>query len=210
MKLTLDRPARLLLLSNAATIAIALWEGWTLSETMWVYWWQNIVIGFFTVLRLLRLGETVSEGEVTVNGRPVKTPAAAKWFLPGFFVIHYGLFHLAYYHFLSIGNPLPEGVDLLSMGVCIGGFLVHHAVSYRENFVEDLKRRSDAGAVMTQPYRRVTPMHLTIIFGSFFARDSVWGLLLFLCLKTAADVSMHLAEHGKLQLDRSQGREGAG
>lgn len=197
MTITLERPARFLLLSNAATIAIALFEGWNVSEVMWIYWAQSVVIGCFNVPRLLRLGEFPAEGE-GMNGRPVSPSVASKWFGAIFFAFHYGFFHFVYFFLLSSAHPLPGSSDLLSMGACVAVFAVNHAISYRENVGEDLRRRRDVGAVMMFPYKRIMPMHLTLIFGSLFASGSPWTLLLFLSLKTGADLSMHLVEHGKL------------
>jgi len=197
MTFNIDRSARYLLLSNIATIAIALYEGWNVSEVMWVYWCQSVVIGIFNVFRLYRVGG-LDTGEVRPDGRPVEMPFFARLIFPAFFAVHYGIFHLVYYSFLSTGKSLPEGADLLSMAACVGVFIVNHAISYRANAADDLVRRPDLGSVMMYPYKRIMPMHLTIIFGSFFAQDSPWKLLLFLSLKTAADLSMHLVEHGKV------------
>jgi hypothetical protein len=45
------------------------------------------------------------------------------------------------------------------------------------------------------PYGRIIPMHFTIIFGGWFGAESTGALLIFLVLKTLADVIMHMAEH---------------
>jgi hypothetical protein len=199
MSITLERSARFLILSNVATIAIALFEGWSAPEVMLVYWSQSVVIGFFNVLRITRLGE-FSTGGMRMNNRPLQPTPAAKRSVATFFAFHYGLFHLVYFVFLVADGAVPRGADLISFAVCVAGFVVNHAISYRENAAEDLKRRPNIGSMMFFPYVRIIPMHLTIIFGSMFAPDSAWALVLFLSLKTGADVVMHLIEHGKFSL----------
>jgi hypothetical protein len=197
MNFTLERPARFLLLSNIATITIALFEGWSPAEVMLVYWSQIVVIGFFNVLRMFRLGEFSTDG-VGMNNQPVQPTPATKRSMAIFFAFHYGFFHFIYFAFLAADGALPRGVDLIPVAVCVAGFVVNHAVSYRENAEEDLKRRPNIGSMMFFPYVRIIPMHLTIIFGSIFAPGSAWALVLFLSLKTGADLVMHLIEHGKL------------
>lgn len=204
MTFTLERPARLLLLSNAATIAIALLDGWTASEVMWVYWFQSVAIGFFNVLRILRLGGLPPGG--AGRGGPGDAPArTTSWSSAVFFAVHYGFFHFGYFIFLAAGGGVPGALDLLLLGICAGGFLVNHAVSYRENVEDDLRRRPRVESVMFYPYLRIIPMHVTIIFGGTLAGGSTWALLLFLSLKTAADLAMHLVEHGKLAIAMRRG-----
>ena len=197
MSFTLERPARYLLLSNIGTIGIALLEGWSASEVMWVYWFQSLVIGSFNVLRMLQLGEFSTEG-VKMNHRPVPPTPATKRSMATFFAFHYGFFHLVYFFFLSAGGRFPAGSDLIGLAVCVVGFVVNHTVSFRENVENDLRRRPNIGSIMFFPYARIVPMHLTIIFGSMLAPDSAWALVLFLSLKTGADLVMHLVEHGRL------------
>ena len=48
---------------------------------------------------------------------------------------------------------------------------------------------------MALPYARIIPMHLTLIFGSLLAIQSARELVLFLSLKTLADLSMHMVKH---------------
>ena len=46
------------------------------------------------------------------------------------------------------------------------------------------------------PYARIIPMHLTILLGSYFVGGAEGTLIIFLALKTLADVLMHMIEHG--------------
>ena len=93
-------------------------------------------------------------------------------------------------------DPLP-GTPVVGIGVCVLTFLVNHAFSYAQNKERDAKRVPNIGTIMFFPYARIIPMHLTIIFGSHFAKASTGDLVLFLGLKTVADVIMHMVEHAE-------------
>jgi hypothetical protein len=51
------------------------------------------------------------------------------------------------------------------------------------------------GTLMFFPYARVVPMHLLIVLAASLGSESVTALLIFLLLKTGADVIMHMVEH---------------
>jgi hypothetical protein len=58
---------------------------------------------------------------------------------------------------------------------------------------------------MFYPYVRIIPMHIMIVLGSRFLGDNTLALVMFLLLKTAADVAMHIIEHAM-----ARGRQGVG
>jgi len=59
------------------------------------------------------------------------------------------------------------------------------------------EKKQNIGRVLFSPYARIIPMHLTILFGwiVFNALGEKVALVLFLILKTIADVIMHVREH---------------
>jgi hypothetical protein len=125
-----------------------------------------------------------------------------------FFAIHYGIFHLVYYFFI-VESGLFGVLDVTSPGIWVscGLFFINHLFSYLyyrnempydENFMME---------TFTGPYIRIIPMHFTIIFGAIvFMVLGIIGiestlpvLVLFLLLKTAADVATHLHKHPGFQ-----------
>ena len=60
------------------------------------------------------------------------------------------------------------------------------------NKVADEQKTQNIGRMMFSPYARIIPMHLIIIFGAFLGKSS---LIIFLLLKTAADIVMHSVKH---------------
>ena len=198
----------LLLVSNAVTILLATTQHWNLLALMWVYWFQNIVIGFFNFVRIRRLKEFSTEG-FSINGHPAEPTQETKNHVARFFLLHYGGFHLAYFIFLlvfsqtgmfSSGDENAFGpADLKYIVLAAALFLGNHVFSYFYNRPRDTGRQN-IGSLMFYPYARVIPMHLTIVLGFFLGSR----LLFFLLLKTLADVIMHVVEHRVLLKGEAQ------
>ena len=188
-----EQSALFLVLANFFTIAIALWERWDLSQLMWIYWGQSVVIGFFNWRRICCLKQFSTDG-FSINDVPAKPTKETQQQTATFFVLHYGFFHFGYFIFLfTMWSDLarPEVFGIIA---CIVVFAANHRFSFRHNLKADLARKPNIGTIMFFPYARIIPMHLTIIFGSI-APQSTKTLVLFLGLKTLADLVMHLVEH---------------
>jgi hypothetical protein len=180
-----------LLLSNLAVMVVVLLEGWSLAAVMVIYWYQSVIIGVFTLLRMMSVRMIITETPV---------PAGHFWIvkaiLGGFFALHYGLFHFGYYEFLrgSFGQVDPGWLRMF-----IALFVANHLFSFFHNFKIDI-REQDIMRLMISPYPRIIPMHTTIVFGMFilfFVRGrtgEIVVLILFLGLKGWADLLMHVAD----------------
>ncbi len=90
-----------------------------------------------------------------------------KCFLAGFFTLHYGLFHWGYYSFI-VESGLFGAVNLADPGIWLscGLFLANHLYSYITYRHDGPKGAGYINEQFFTPYRRIIPMHLTIIFGS--------------------------------------------
>lgn len=188
-----------LVAANLIGIGAAIYQGWSMSSLMALYWGQSLVIGVANVLRLLALDRFSTEN-LRIDDHPVDPTPSTKRRMALFFAIHYGFFHVLYLVFLREGAS--EALFPPWFWICIATFAANHLWSYRYN--RDLDRRGtpNIGTLMFTPYLRILPMHLTIIVGSFLTR-SVAGVLLFGTLKAAADVAMHVAEHAQLRKVRA-------
>jgi len=186
-----DPSSKSLLFSNLITIAIALLEHWNLRTVLFIYWGQNIIIGFFNVLRLLSIKDFNIRGNVA---QPF--PAWVRLIPAGFFALHYGFFHFGYFQFIGLADARDWKWVWFSLII----FFLHHLYSFRRNFPKEADAWSFA-RLMSFPYLRIVPMHIIIIFGGFitillrneFADRLV--LIFFLLLKTNTDLRMHQAEH---------------
>jgi hypothetical protein len=201
-----------LIFANLVTIVLAILGNWDLATVMFIYWAQSIIIGIFSVVSILgadtaALGADLQKPIDERGGSDKITPRFVwtyKCIMAGFFTLHYGLFHWGYYTFI-VESGLFGTVNFADPGIWLscGLFFANHLYSHITYRRQGPK---DAGYVNEQfftPYRRIIPMHLTIIFGSIviFALE-IFGitstmpvLVLFLLLKTYSDITAHLIKH---------------
>jgi len=194
-----DSSAKVLVLSNLITIVLAVVFNWSLMIILWGYWCQSIIIGFFNFLRILSLKDFSTEGLKIngVKGQPSAT-TGIKFFIAIFFAIHYGIFHLVYALFLGLFTFVSQSISPVDFGyifLMAGIFFLNHLFSFLH--FKDKPKKHNIGTVMFFPYARIFPMHLIIMFGlPFYALGgSLPVLVLFLLLKTGADLVMHFIEH---------------
>ncbi len=197
MIIRLDNSAKALLLTNIAIAAIALLLNWDIWAIIAGYWVQSMIIGFFTVLKIIFYKENKPMGKMN----------QLVWKLPisGFFIMHYGIFHLGYGIFLIViaaFEPASIVERILDLALVAALFFANHAYSFYKNYMQepsDFKKFDNVLKFMWQPYARIIPMHATII-AAVFAFTYMNGLpksilLLFLALKTVADLLLHAREH---------------
>ena len=169
-----DISTKSLIIVNVVMIIVAVALGWSVIDVMWVYWAQSVIIGSIAIFRILLTKQV---------------------FAAGFFLVHYGMFHLGYFVFLCFANEeSTAAIPVVGIALCSFMFLINHIFSSWHNWKKDMIKKPEPGRMMLVPYMRIIPMHITIIFGSEYA-TSTGTLALFLVLKTIMDVIMHLVEH---------------
>jgi len=189
-----DRSSKSLLFSNIFTMVIAVVEGWSISDVMWIYWGQSIVIGYFNWRRILALREFSTDG-FTMNGKPIPVTKESQRQTASFFAMHFGFFHAFYLLFLLLHNRDLDLTQVLFILLCVAIFGANHCFSYYSNLEDDLKGKPNLGTIMFFPYVRIVPMHIMIVIGSLLFKKSMLALLFFLSLKAAADLVSHFVEH---------------
>ncbi|HUW19977.1 MAG TPA: DUF6498-containing protein [Sedimentisphaerales bacterium] len=190
-----DRSVVSLLASNLIIIALALYERWDLYVLMWLYWTQSIIIGVFWFLRILTHSSLYGRNLLNRDGSAESLHVLARVGAGVFFLFHYGFFHFVYAEFLlskgffrGQGQAWPAGPVFIS--ACI--FVANQAVSFITGLRQVEQRPAMLTKVMSFPYVRIIPMHFTIIIGGMLHQQRIsgaWVLLLFLVLKTAADLN---------------------
>ncbi len=212
-------PLSFLLLSNLAPVLGVLFAGWDAAAIVLIYWAENLVIGAYTILKML----TVS---------PLKLKEMpGRLFIILFFMLHYGGFAAGHGTFLleffdigatqagvSAAADWPGPLILIQMLFNVlqtiwanmpAGFLwailallVSHGVSYVYNFIIAGERyKITPKRLMGQPYGRVVIMHIAIIAASFFViklGSPLSMLLSLVAVKTAMDIMLHKKSHEKL------------
>lgn len=185
---------RSLVLSNLLTIVLAVVQRWSLWEVMWIYWGQSVVIGYYNWRKIRRL-ESFSTDNFTINDRPVAPTRAVRNQVAWFFALHYGMFHFVYMMFLLIGIGDMSWFSALGAIVCVAVFAANHRRSFQQSLPIFVRRKPNIGTVMFFPYARIVPMHLTLVLGHLLGIRSAGAMVMFLGLKTGADVVMHRIEH---------------
>ncbi len=183
----------ILLAANAAALAVAWYENFSVGELVFVYWLQSVVIGAMQVIRIAKLRRFVPDLGKTYP--PVSESVGIKIWIAAFFAVHYGVFHLVYLIFILVatGGDVGEPLGILA---CLAGFLVHHALSLRHNLKSDAEGLPSLKGLLWQPYPRIIPMHAMILTGVLFWQDAgPLAILIFGTLKTIADVLMHIHAH---------------
>jgi len=195
-------------LSNVLPLVGVFYWGWDVGSLVVVYWSENLIIGAFTLVKLL-------------------AASPLKGLLAGVvFVIHYGGFCAVHGVFVLIlaaeqqpaimeGEPWPLFLvfvqllidvvrAVLAMApaewlVAFAALAVSHGISLVLNYFRGGEHREhDARSLMAAPYRRIVIMHLAILAGGFGV--AVVGsplplLVLLVVLKLVLDVWLHIREH---------------
>ena len=193
-----------LVVANVVPLLGVLWFGWKVFPLLLLFWFENLIIGAFNVLKMLLASPA--------DGKSW----AAKCFLVPFFSFHYGMFTLIHGVFViglfggqfRHGAPFPGVETVLALirqehlGWAILGLTISHGISFGLNYLGGGEyRRASLGVLMAQPYGRIVVLHLTILGGAFLMAalgSPVVGLVLLVVLKIGLDLSAHLKERKRV------------
>ena len=194
-----------------------LFWGWDAFNVVLLYWSENIVVGFYNILKMAFA--------------KVSHPAEhlGKLFMIPFFSVHYGGFCAVHGSFVlmlfkedssfmnnttwpcffvflqMLLNVIKNAFSIMSleMRYAMGALFVSHGVSFVYNYlIKGEYARIKSDRLMGSPYARIVVMHVAIIFGAFLtaALGSPVGILIILvALKTYLDVIFHKRQHKKHQ-----------
>jgi hypothetical protein len=210
-------PLVALVLANMAPIYGVVYFGWDAFNIVLLYWAENVVIGFYSVLKIM-----FAKAEHPIVYVFRLFPAA-------FFVLHYGAFVGVHGVFIFALFSKDKGSDMMGFGghswpcflvfvqilvnvirhcwltipadmkYAIGVLFVSHGVSFVRNYLMGGEYLTSATKdLMGQPYARIMIMHVAIILGGFVSMSmgSPMGVLIVLVvLKTIIDVKLHLRQH---------------
>lgn len=190
-----------LIIFNSVPLFGAIFWKWDPSSILILFWLENVVIGFYTLLEIT-YAKGVPQNPIYSNiGGGVKEwrNTTAYFF---FFLLHYGIFTFGHgvfvFSFFGTSSLDPE-----NFVIPILGLFASHGVSYWSNFIQ--KRGYLTASPDTQmfaPYKRVIVMHLTVLFGGVFAKAgglfAIPTLVLLVVLKIIVDVFSHPYEHNAL------------
>jgi hypothetical protein len=200
----------IMILANMFPLYGVLFLRWEVFPLLLLFWVENVIVGFFNVLKMLCCS-------------PDKVGQwAAKVGMVPFFCLHYGIFTLVHGVFIFVlfggflnQEPFPDpGAVLRSIGnyqmvFAILALFLSHAISFGVNYIgkSEFKQKT-VSDLMGEPYGRVIVLHVTIILGGFLivALGSPVALLVpLVAFKTFVDIQAHLRQHNKATRGRITG-----
>ena len=170
-----------LIIANLIPVIGVWFLNWSAKEVFLVYCLETIIIGCFTLLKMLMTGLLVKKDEwQTTGGSSTKQPF---WFFMLFFLVHYGLFvsiqmglffavsGIGEEHGITFFNFFSKWPSLLTSDayIMLGVFIVSYGIRLATDFIltGDYKT-SSLGYLMFQPYGRIFIQQVTVILGSMF------------------------------------------
>jgi hypothetical protein len=174
--------------------------GWPVFFVMALFWFENVVIGGFNVLRMLLSG-------LRSGGAGILAALA----MAAFFTLHYGMFTAVHGAFVVALFGVPElGRDAMNGGLAApalrmveslmadrAGWLAMlavvavQAVAFVQWSIATRASPTPLKELMGAPYGRIMVLHVSLIAGAFLLqafRSPVAGVLLLVALKLAYDL----------------------
>jgi hypothetical protein len=198
----------LLLLVNLLPLVGVLWLDWDVVGLLVLYWSENLILGFYTILKMLTKSPR--------SGLPLSL----------FFCLHYGGFCAGHGIFiLSVlldvnvepqsEHPWPLLLVFPQMFINVVqqvmahaptdwtvpfvALVISHGVSFVSNFLLAGEREQvRLSELMAAPYSRIFLLHIAIIFGGIAAMamgQPLAMLVILVLLKSGLDIKLHLREH---------------
>jgi hypothetical protein len=169
-----------LIMANLLPVIGVWFFQWSPKEVFLVYCLETIIIGLFTLLKMLITG-FIKKRDTWQNGAVVsKQPF---WFFMLFFLLHYGMFvaiqmglffgvsGLGDQYGISFFNFFSRWPDMLTNDayIMLGVFIVSYSFRVVNDFILSGEyREASLGYLMFQPYGRIFIQQVTVIIGSMF------------------------------------------
>jgi hypothetical protein len=198
------------LLANLIPVFGVLYLGWEVSSIIVLYWAENLIIGGFTLLKMLVTGKRSAllrmlffcvhyGGFCAIHGVFVLelTRFAGQQFTPAADASWPGPLALLQMFINLVQQVLAAAPDAFLWG-CLA-LLLSHGISFLLLFLGQREyRHTTVSELMRAPYRRIVVMHIAVIAGGFLVvrLGSPLGLLFALvALKTGMDIMLHNRSH---------------
>ncbi|MDD5171572.1 MAG: DUF6498-containing protein [Candidatus ainarchaeum sp.] len=190
-----DNSSRLMLLANILALIIALYLGYSIAMMIWLYWFESLMVGAFTLLAIIAaLRQEKTQGWKLALASTI------------FFVFNYGVFHLAYVivapYFPSLGFDWARLYDLAPAAVLL---MIPQALSFYENEMGRTHTNTAAyvAAHVSAVYSRV--MYIAMILVAAAALKFYFGsesdvLFAAMLVKLFADMRIDEAKRKKLAI----------
>ena len=213
-----DTPSLIgLVIANIIPLILTFFFSWDVGGIVILYWWENVIIGFYSVLRILG-----AQGQGDGGAEDVLQAAnhGIKFFLVPFFCFHYFFFCFVHGIFVLLltsgdfesaspmdGNLLVNFWNALPTWGALSLLVIFasHGISFFRHYVRGREYvKTHAFIEMFRPYGRIVLLHVCILAGGFatmlFGQPIVLVILLIVG-KTVMDAGLHIFSHRKSSED---------
>jgi hypothetical protein len=185
----------IIIASNLLPIFGILFLGWSMGSVMILYWVENVMVGFFTILKIVFADEQA-------GGWLARIP------LMLFFCVHFGGFCVGHLIFiialfmpktLVVWNLHNTPVNLLKflaeLWLPILGMFISYSIYFYQHYLGDgIYQRVSLTSLMGEPYPRIMSMHFVLIIAGFLVvalGSPIGAILLLVALKTGAEMAFY-------------------
>lgn len=169
-----------LILANLLPVIGVWFYGWSAKEVFLVYAAETLIIGGFTVIKLLIAGLVKKSDVFNTEAPQAKQPF---WFFILFFLMHYGIFVTVQMGiFFSVSGMADDAgggffsfyykwPSLLTKDawIMLSVFIVSYCIRLISEFIITGEyKEASLGYIMFQPYGRIFIQQVTVIIGSMF------------------------------------------
>jgi hypothetical protein len=176
--------------------------GWGATPLVALYWLENLVIGVFTIFRMIG-----TAAAALIN-------LAAALFVVPFFIVHYGGFCYGHGIFLNVfatggdeSFPTPASLIRWAFGTApempwfVGAIAAVAALYFLAEFIGRGEFRQTIPAEeMGAPYGRIITLHIAIILGAavaFSMDEPLAGVLLLILIRVVFGIAMTVMRRRK-------------
>ena len=185
-----------LLAANLVPLAGVLLWGWKLHEVIVLFWAESAVVGFYTLLKMAVVGRWLA----------IFAGVFFAGHFGGFMAIHFFFIYEMFVRPLDASAREPAAYEALTrlftpLWPALLALFLSHGFSFALNFIARGEYRgATISGLMAAPYRRVTVMQVTLIFGGWLVmalNNPVPALALLIVLKVVTDLHAHRGERGR-------------
>lgn len=217
----LQRNDWIIIISNLFPVAGVWFLGWSAVEVFIVYALETLIMGVFTVIKLLIAG---AAGNRDNNFQSVSGKRIGSLFFVVFFIIHFGIFAgVQTSIFSGVAGINPRGASGMyfffhwwefinrDIALMLGIFFMSYLLRDLIPFVINKEYQSKSLLLlMFQPYGRIIIQQFTVILGSMFLVFKLGKVfvLVFALVKILAEVYFDFEAKLRQSLEKSQQQSG--
>lgn len=191
-----------LVLGNVVPLLGVLFWNWDPASIIFTYWLENIVIGFYNVLKMLKAARPTlpDTPPIMVNMPWWKGPiyTRSKRAFVWSFIAFYGFF-IAFHGIAAFTFFKPTTLYLTSIMIAVFSLFISHGISYAHNFIgKGEYQKVTPDSLMLDPLKRVFFMQAAVMVGAVAAEvlgAQIFTLVVLVFLKIFVDLLTHRYLH---------------